>query len=279
MEVRFFTTDGNCPNMQTAAQFLADSPDRLALLTRLRKEATRPSTLADDLDCTRRSVQRNLAAFVEWGWVERDDNGYRLTTAGDYAATIHADYLDQLERLDRFDPLLRHLDTDHAPPLSMLEDADLIVASPENPQAPVQAYVDRLKQFEGDTVQMCSPVLSRIFHEAHASLAMQGVHTDLVLSEATAEKACELNPLEFKTVLSVGVLDLYTHPDPVPFGLTVGEDQLLLTAYDEEGHLEASLASDHSELLVWAEDFIERYRERSAKVDLSDGLPFDLPSQ
>jgi predicted transcriptional regulator len=264
--------------MQDAARFLADSPDRLALLTRLRKGPARPATLAEDLGCARRSVQRNLAAFVERGWVERDEGGYRLTTAGDLAATTHADYLDRLERLDRFAPLLRHLDTDYAPPLSLLEDADLVVASPENPQAPVQAYVDRLNQFEGDTVRMCSPVLSRIFHEAHASLAMQGVHTDLVLSEATAKKARDLNPMEFETILRVGVLDLYAHPDSVPFGLTVGEDRLLLAAYDEAGHLEACLASDNADLLAWAEDLFERYRERSAKVEPSDG-PLDLGSR
>ena len=265
--------------MQDDARFLADSPDRLALLTRLREGAAGPATLADDLDCTRRSVQRNLTAFADRSWVERGDGGYRLTTAGDLAATTHADYLDRLERLDRFAPLLRHLDADHAPPLSMLGDADLVVATPENPQAPVHTYVDRLKRFEGDTVRMCSPVLSRIFHEAHASLAMRGVHTDLVLSEATAEKARELNPLEFEAVLRVGVLDLYAHSDPVPFGLTVGEDRLLLAAYDEEGHLEACLASDDPDLLAWAGDLFERYRERSAKVELSGGFPLGLGSQ
>jgi len=265
--------------MQDAARFLADSPDRLALLTRLRKGTARPATLANDLDCARRSIQRNLAAFVERGWAERVDGGYRLTTTGDFTARTHADYLDRLERIDRFDPLLRHLDTDHAPPLSMLEDADLAVASPENPQAPVQAYVDRLKRFEGDTVRMCSPVLSRIFHEAHASLAMRGVHTALVLSEATAEKARELNPMEFESVLRVGVLDLYAHPDLVPFGLTVSEDRLLFAAYDEEGHLEACLTSDNPDFLAWAENLFERYRESSVKIKPSGGFPFNLGSK
>ena len=265
--------------MQDAARFLADSPDRLALLTRLRKGAARPATLADDLDCARRSVQRNLSAFVDRDWAERNEGGYRLTTVGDLAATAHADYLDRLGRLDRFAPLLRHLDTDHAPPLSLLADADLIVALSENPQAPVQAYVDRLKQFECDTIRMCSPVLSRIFHEAHASLAMRGVHTDLVLPEATAKKARELNPLEFKTILRVGVLDLYAHPNSVPFGLTVGEGRLLLAAYDEEGHLEACLDSENADLLEWAENLFERYRERSVQAEPSGDFPFNLDSQ
>ena len=265
--------------MQNAARFLADSPDRLALLIRLREGAAGPAKLTDDLDCSRRSIQRNLAAFAERGWVEHDDGGYRLTTTGDLVATIHTEYLDRLKRLDRFAPLLRHLDADHAPPLSMLGDADLVVASPENPQAPVKAYVDRLKRFEGNTVRMCSPALSRLFHEAHASLAMRGVHTDLVLSEATAEKAHELNPLEFETVVRVGVLDLYVYPDPIPFGVTLGEDRLLLTAYNGEGHLEACLDSDDADLLSWASDVFERYREDSTKVNRLGKSSIDLGPQ
>jgi predicted transcriptional regulator len=265
--------------MQDAARFLADSPDRLALLCRLREGPAGPAALADDLDCARRSIQRNLAALVERGWVDHGDGGYRLTTTGDLAATIHAEYLDRLERLDRFAPLLTHLAAEDVPPLASLADADLVVAAPENPQAPVQAYVDELQAFAGDRVRVCLPVLSRRFHEAHASLAMRGIHTDLVLSAVTAERARELNPLEFATVVGVGVLDLYVHPDPITVGLTIGADRLLLTAYSDEGHLEACLVSQDSDVLAWAADRFDTYRERSRPVDPVDGLPFGSGSR
>ena len=261
-----------------AARFLADSPDRLVLLERLREGAAGPARLADDLDVARRSIQRNLAAFADRDWVERGDGGYRLTTAGDLVARTHADYLDRLERLERFAPLLRRLDPADAPDLSLLEDADLVVASPENPQAPVHAYVECLNGFEGDRVLMCSPVLSRIFHEAHASLAVRGVHTDLVLSEATAERARELNPVEFEAVLRVGVLDLYAHPGPVPLGLTVGENRILLCVYDDDGHLEACLSSTDRDLVAWGEARFEAYRDQANRVEPSGGLPFGLGS-
>lgn len=261
-----------------AARFLADSPDRLALLERLREGAAGPATLAADLGVARRSVQRNLAAFADRGWVERGD-GYRLTTVGDLVARTHADYLARLDRIETFTPLLRHLDPADAPAPELLRGAELVVSSPENPQAPVSAYVDHLKEFEGDRVGMCSPVLSRIFHEAHASLALRGVHTDLVLSKSTAARARELNPLEFEAVLRVGVLDLYAHPGPVPFGLTVGDDRVLLGAYDDEGHLEACLASADPDLVAWGDARFEAYRERSERVEPSGGLPFGLGSR
>lgn len=261
-----------------AARFLADSPDRLALLERLREGAAGPARLADDLGCARRSIQRNLAAFAERGWVERAD-GYRLTTVGSIVATTHGEYLARLDRLETFAPLLRHLPRDDAPPPEALTDAKLVVAAPENPQGPVSAYVDHLKSFDGDRVRMCSPVLSRIFHEAHASLAVRGVHTELVLAESTADRARELNPLEFEAVLRVGVLDLYTRPSPIPFGLTLCGDQVLVAGYDDEGHLDACLASSSPALLDWAESRFEAYRADASKVEPSGGLPFGLDSR
>lgn len=246
--------------MPDDARFLADSPDRLALLERLRDGAASPATLAGDLDCARRSVQRNLAAFAERDWVERGDGGYRLTTVGDFVARTHADYLDRLSALDSYAPLLRHLDPEHAPDLTLLEDAELVVATEADPQAPIHAYAERLGAFEGDRLRTCSPVLSRPFHEAHASLALNGTQTELLLPEATARRARELNPMEFRAVLRSGALALYTRPEPVPFGLAVDGESLLLGAYDDDGHIEACLHGGDPELIAWGESRYEHLR-------------------
>jgi predicted transcriptional regulator len=275
---RLFTTDGLAPGMQDAVRFLADSPDRLALLSRLREGAAGPATLAGDLDCARRSVQRNLVALTERGWVERGDAGYRLTAAGDVAADIHAAYRERLERLERFAPLFRHLEPEAAPPLAALDGAGFAVTSPETPQAPVQFYVDRVESLGGDTVRMCSPVLSRRFHDAHAALAMQGVHTELVLPAAAAETARERNPVEFETVVGVGVLDLYVHPGSLPFVVTVGADGLLLAAHDEDGRLQACLAADDPAVVEWGTATFERYREAARPVAAPADAPTDPDS-
>ena len=247
------------------ARFLADSPDRLALLERLRGAPASPSALVADLDPARRSIQRNLAAFENRGWVERYGDGYRLTATGDAVVRTHADYLEQLRRIDEYAPLLTHLDREHAPDPALLADADLVVASDADPQAPIHAYTERLRGLEGDRIRVCSPVLSRAFHEAHAALAVDGVHTELLLSTATARQAKELNPLEFAAVLRAGPLELFVRGDPVPFGLALGDGSLLLGAYDD-GHLQACLHSTNSELLGWAESAFEALREDARRI-------------
>ncbi|AEN05644.1 winged helix-turn-helix domain-containing protein [Halolamina sp.] len=252
--------------MNDAARFLADSPDRVALLEHLRDGPAGPASLADALDCARRSVQRHLAACEERGWVQRGDGGYRLTAAGDAAGRVHADYRERLAAVDRAAPLLSHLDPGHAPAPELLTDAEVVAASATDPHAPIQAYVEALRGFTGGRVLLCSPVLSRAFHEAHAELARRGVHTDLLLSTATAREARERNPFEFAAVVRLGVLDLYTRAAPVPLGLAVDGEQMLLGAYDGEGNLRACLHSDDPELVAWGETQFDALRDGAQRV-------------
>lgn len=252
--------------MSDAARFLADSPDRLALLERLRKSAAGPATLAADLDCARRSVQRHLAAFEERGWVRSGSGGYRLTAAGDAAAAAHGDYLDRLDRLERFAPLLTNLAPAHSPDPDLLADADLVAAEAADPQAPIQAYVERLRGFSSERLELCSPVLSRAFHDAHADLARRGVHTTLLLAEETAREARDRNPMEFAAVLRVGAVDLFARPEPLPFGLAVDGEQVLLAAYDSDGHLQACVHGDDPALVDWAASQFASLRESAERV-------------
>ncbi|WP_101296428.1 helix-turn-helix transcriptional regulator [Halegenticoccus soli] len=256
-------------------RFLADSPDRFRLLARLRERPGSPRDLAEDLSVSRRTVQRNLSELGERGWAERGDGGYSLTTTGRLVAEEHASYVEALDLLAEFDPLYRHLpDRDHAPDPQWLRDATLVVAEPDNPQAPVHHYVTALRSFETRTIRMISPVLSRLFHDAHADLALRGVHTELVMSATTIERARSLNPAEFDAVVSAGVLDLYRYPDGVDFGLTLGDRRALVGAYDRDGQLRACLDATADEVLSWAETLFERYRSGAARVDPPIPLPF-----
>lgn len=259
------------------ARFLADSPDRRRVLAHLVETPGSPAHLADALSLSRRSAQRHLGAFADRGWVEKRDGEYHLTTTGALVVDEHESYLEALDGVDAFGDVYRHLpDADHAPDPRWLADADVTRASAEQPQAPVHHYVASVGGFGTDRVRMVAPVLSRLFHDVHADLALEGTHTDLVLSAETIERARDLNPAEFAVVVSVGVLDLYRHPDPVEFGLTLGDGRLLLGVYDADGHLYACVESTDADFYGWAEGLFERYRDRSEPVDPPLSLPFDL---
>lgn len=262
------------------AQFLAGSPDRLHLLSHLQEQPGSPGELADTLSISHRSVQRNLAQFVDRGWAEKRDGAYHLTPLGTLVADEHAAYIDALDTLEVFTVFYRYLpDREYAPDPAWLQGAMLVEATTENPQAPVQQYLEAVQEFDTERIRMLSPVLSRLFHNAHAELAFQGVHTELVLSAALIQRARDRNPAEFDVVVSVDVLDLYRHPGEIAFGLTLGAQRVLIGAYDGQGQLQACLDATNPDLLAWATRLFERYRDRSERIESTIPLPFRLGSR
>jgi predicted transcriptional regulator len=257
------------------ARFLADSPDRAVLLFHLRETPGSPSAVADSLSMSHRSVQRNLSRLAERGWIQKSDGAYHLTTTGALIAKEHATYLDALSRIEEYDAFFEYLpDSEHSPDPRWLQDATLVAATPEDPQAPVNHYVKSVRSFETETIRMLSPVLSRLFHDAHAKLAFRGVHTDLVLSAAMIERARELNPTEFDLIVGLSIVDLYRHSDPIAVGLTLSDQRVLIGAYDERGQMQACIESSNNVLLEWAAELYDRYQKRSERVEPTRSLPF-----
>lgn len=248
-------------------QFLANSPARLALLRHLSEGPATPADLAAAHSPSRRSVQRHLTGFAERGWVESSGGTYRLTVTGSLVAEEHAEYVDALDRIDEFAPFFDALDDpEHAPDPAWLSDATLTVADDDDPHAPLHRYVRCVMRVDADRVSMLSPVLSRIFHEAHASLARRGVHTTLVMPAPVVEQARQRNPVEFEAVVGADVLSLYRSPESFRFGLTLAGGRVLLAAYDEGKRLEALLEADGEAVSAWASALFERYRDGATRV-------------
>lgn len=254
------------------ARFLADSPDRIQLLERIRDSPGGPRDFADALGQSRRSVQRNLAAFEERGWVERRDGTVHLTTKGDVVATEFRRHLDVLETVSSSDEFYRHVPTGAAPPPTLIADVTVVTADSEHPQAPVSHYVSAVSDAQTDRFRMLSPVLSRIFHEAHAERVLDGVRTELILDESTVAAARERNPGEFSAVLAVPTFTLYRHDGPVEFGVTLADDRALLLAYDADGQLRACADGDDPAFLSWATEVYDRHRSAAEKVSVADGF-------
>lgn len=259
-----------------AARFLADSPDRWRLLTHLAEEPGSPAELASELPLSRRSVQRHLGGFADRDWVEKRDGAYRLTTTGALVVAEHETYLETLRDVEAYGDVLRLLpDANHAPDPRWLDAATVTRATASNPQAPLHRYVDAVRDVDADRVRMLSPVLSRLFHDVHADMALERIHTELVLPAATLDRAREMNPGEFEVVVSVDVLDVYRYPDDFSFGLTLGGDRVLLAAYDADGHLQALVESTGSAFREWGRRLFERYREGSEQVDPPGSISID----
>lgn len=257
-----------------AIAFLAGSPDRKRLLDHLAEESSSPRDVADALDLSTRSAQRNLSQLVERGWATKREGQYHLTTAGHLVRDTYTNCLADVAAIESFDAFYGHFpDPDTAPDPARLADATCVTAEPDQPQAPVHHYVREIRTLDTDSIRMVSPVLSRLFHEPHAEQVRAGTTTELVLPADRVEAARDKNPLEFETVLAVPRFTLYRYDDDVGYGLTIADDRTFALAYDEDGQLRACVDSTDPNLRVWAVDRFETLRNRSTEVE-GPSLPF-----
>jgi len=210
---------------------------------------------------------------VDWGWATKTDGRYELTTTGGTVVEEHTTYLEVLDRIDAFSPLFRHPpDSDHTPELRWLQDATLRSATEQHPQAPVEFYIERVRAFDGDRVRMIAPVLSRLFHRAHADLAFDGVRARSLGVDDRRSTRTEPDGVrrrhQRRRPHGVRV------PDDIEFGLTLGDDRLLIGAYDGDGQLRACIESTDPDCYQWAERLFDRYVEQSTTIDSPFSVPF-----
>jgi len=248
--------------------------NRVPLLAAARDGPVDRGALQDELDVSRATVYRRTTALTDEGLLERTPKGYRTTGAG-CAVVDAADRFERsLSAIDRLDPLLgavsspeltRHVD--------LFADAELAVASPQNPNAPAEMWVEHFSSFESFrsmVVAGCPPeVTEQGVEHAENGAEFEVICTPLAL-EADRNAAAEA----FGTIVTAEGPSLYTHSD-LPFTMATVDETVLVSGFDDETALPvASVATDDPDAREWAEDLYRRYRNEadpltSAAIELS----------
>lgn len=221
-------------------RFLTSSENRIRLLSALEEDSARPTALAETLPMSRSSIQRNLRAFVERGWVVRTDDGYRCSFGGrlllhryrDLAATAHL-----TDEYGRFLDVLADAGLALTP--DDLETITVTTATRHDPHAPLRRYSDRVAEIDSTTFRGITPVVSPVFNDAHEALISTAVDAELVIDEDALSTSRTSYPEALATVVETDTLELYVHPDPLSFGLSLFDEVAFAGAYDDAGQFVA----------------------------------------
>lgn len=250
-----------------ALSFLADSPVRSRVLGALRSLGpARPSELRDELEVSRATVHRNLAALGDRGWVRQDDDGYHATTAGLLVHDRFEEFSAAIDTVDRFERLLEEIPAAGVPPLELLATADLVSAAQDKPHAPVMRYVEELTAADTDFVHGLSPVRSEMFDFGHEQLLEAGVETDLLLPAHVYEAEREDAGGTFEETLTLEGFSLYVLEDDPGYGLTVTADRAFVGGYGPDNQLVALAYSTDDAFVDWANDAFESLRSNASRV-------------
>jgi predicted transcriptional regulator len=254
-----------------ALSFLADSPVRSRVLGALQSlGAARPSELRDELDVSRATVHRNLAALGDRGWVRQDADGYHPTTAGLLVHDRFEEFRADIETVDRFERLLEEIPAAGVPPLEVLANADLVTTTQDKPHAPVMRYVEELTAADPDFVHGLSPVRSEMFNFGHEQLLEAGVDTLLLLPASVLEAEREDASAAFEETLAMDEFSVYVLEDDPGFGLTVTADRAFVGGYGPGNQLVALAYSTDDAFVEWASDAFESLRSSASRVSKAE---------
>lgn len=244
-----------------AVRFLANSSNRVAILSALIDgEATRRE-LQEDVGGSRSTVARILNQAQTRGWVDSEGSQYWLTPLGESMVTDFMSYLETVEGHDHLGEFVNYL----PPPVFSLDfrhlrDAEIVELTEGNPAAPFTRAME-------------------IYREA---TEYRGVNSVSLPDHAKVlQERFEGGQLEFQQVLAEDCFEtIQAEPDRaevyqsftdrvwiyegvVPINLQIVDDVVLVWMGKSRDEPAGLLVSDNTHVRSWAAEFFEEYRADS----------------
>jgi len=224
--------------------------------------------LEAELDISRATSHRFTRWLDDHGLARRVDNRFTLTGKGEVLADAVVDFERSVRAGDRLAPLLDAICEYHKEfVVRPFADAEVAVATPDDPHRPVARFVDLLdgsSSFRGfNTVHMVPPALVDLYGHL-----FDDVDTELIYLPAVVDNLLETYPDQVADAVDRESLALRTR-ETLPYGLAIFDDRVGIGGYNEEtGLIEVFADSDSAVAMAWAEHVFESYRNHSEPLDV-----------
>lgn len=261
------------PEVIEEISFLTRSPIRIHILSVLseRGELSRDQ-LRDQFDCDRTTLSRNLNALREHGWIRTTANNQTYTTAtcGDLVADEFPRFAEKVETGinlrgfmkwvpdDAFDLDLRHLN-----------DAEVVLADPNDPYAAVNQHVEAVKTTSSFNALL--PVVGQHGLEVAVQRMkeVEARHEFVVEADCAEILQSEPNYAELlEEGLDTGRLTVYVTGENIPYFVGIYDDIVQVGVEDDEGMPRALLTTANDTAREWAEGKYEEYRQHAEPLHL-----------
>lgn len=249
-------------------EFLARSETRVRILKELVETGGLSITeLRERVDAHRTSINRNVEALADRGWIHRTNHHLRIDPSGELVIDDFLALVDSVRLADRLQPFLRWIDTDlFDVELELLEDAEVWTAEPGDPLAMVNRHVERLMHV--DEAYIMIPVTSldanRVVYER---VIDHGARIDLIVAPDVV-RTLRSNPAYSEYFESMKEADrhrYYVYEGEIPFFLGV-IDGVVQIGVDEDQEPRALLESTNTAVVGWAERTLDAYKADSTPL-------------
>lgn len=254
--------------------YLARSEHRGPTLIALTVRPRSRSELWEMTGVSESTIRRTLGEFEDRDWVERDGYQYEVTQLGAFVASAMADLIDRLETERQLRDVWRLLPGEETGfTIDMCSDATVTVADPEDPSGPISRFctligdTDRL-QFTGLDVAMLDSCKNELVERI-----LEGMETELINPPRVATYIRSNCPNMFSEALETGNLDLRLHDELPSYGVSILDDRIAVTGYDQEGvTVRVLVDTDDGDAREWAESTFASHRRTTPILPIENDL-------
>lgn len=257
-------TTGDSDAEIDALGYLTRSNLRVDALLTIQSAATIDEReLREQYDAARTTVTRTLNGFEQRGWVDRNGGRVTLTAYGDAVADTVADAVADLEVTTGVAPFLSRVTaTSFDLDPRKLADADVTVAEPGSPYAPVEEVTALRRQ--SSTVRELSSIVARDSAEQVHDRAVAGDATfEIVLQADVVDQihASDAYRDQFERTVDQPAVTVRVYEERFPFLIVLLDDCVALGVTNDEEMPAALVVSTASDVRSWAEDKYRTYFE------------------
>ena len=251
-------------------EFLARSEHRVTVLDALAERPRSRASLRAETGASSSTIGRTLRAFEERNWIRRVGGQYEVTQLGAFVATGMRDLIDRLETERKLRDVWQWLPNEASGfTVGMATDAVVTVAEADAPYRPVNRFASLLRgtdrfRFVGFDVALLEPCKDELRRRI-----VDGMDTRIIDPPSVARYILSTYGEHCSTTLESGNLTVRIHDDLPPYGVSLFDDRIAVSCYDQDsGMVRVLIDTDSPETREWAESTFEAYRREARSLRL-----------
>lgn len=239
-------------------RFLANSSNRVQVLTALGGGQATRRDIQEDVDGSRSTVARILDEAQTRGWVDSEGTRYWLTPLGEAMVSDFRTYLSKVEGHQHLGDMVNHL----PPPLFSLDarhyrDAEVVELTPDNPAAPFSRAYEVFRD-AGEYRGLNSTALPEHVKVLRDRVARGVLDFEQVMERDFVETIRD-EP-ERSAVWQTLTDRVLVYDDVVPINVHVVDGTVLVWLGRTRDEVAGLFVSESSAVVRWAESLYEEYR-------------------
>lgn len=247
--------------------FLANSANRVDVLSILDDDAHSRRELVEVTDASRPTVGRVLGEFEQRNWVSRDGRLYELTPLGRMVMNAFDNVLSVMETEQNLRTAVEWIPTERIDfDLELFTDASVSTPEPGASHQPINRFIELVKgagSARGFGIATLAPKSAETLFQK----ACSGMDTEIIYPSDVLEDNLQSTPDIARNAINNGTLRPMVHED-LPCGLYIFDNHVVIGGYNRDtGVLRVVLDTDAPEALEWADALYSRYRREADPFD------------